>query len=67
MPGVVPPTDIIFVSVTPSVVSPAGPSMLTALALLASTVPDVVLIVPSALVATMPAALLVKMLTAPRP
>ena len=66
MPLPAPPLDVTEVKVMPNEVSPAGPVTFIAVALLLSTDPEVLLSVPSALVATMPAAPVVKMLTAPR-
>src|SRR6266404_4717292 len=67
MPLAVPPVEVTLASVIPSVVIPAGPVILTAEAPEASTVPLVLLIVPSAVDEPIAVALLVKMLTVPSP
>src|SRR5437667_6749112 len=66
IPLALPLLELTFVSDIPSVVSPAGPVTEIAVPLLASTVPVVMLIVPSAVVATIPLAAVVKILTVPR-
>ena len=66
IPFAVPLPELTVVSVIPRVVKPAGPTILIAEPLEESTVPDVELIVPSAVVDPIPVELVVKMLTAPR-